>query len=294
MASVKRLAYVEIEASDMTAWRRFGTEVLGCEEVDGGDASSLFLRIDERPWRLQVSPGPLDDIRVAGFEVDDEAAFVTVFERLRAAGHAVERAGPEACAARGVREMMCLQDPAGLALEISYGALMRPQRPCRPAVAHGGFVTGDQGLGHLMLVVKDVPATHRFYCELLGFVTSDYVSTRNYGGLQGDFIFMRCNPRHHSVAIGYLPLPRRLGHLMLQVRDFDDVGHGLDRVLKHGFRQTRALGRHINDKMFSFYVESPSGLQIEYGWGGLEVDEDCRDVRTYDVTSVWGHQHLTV
>jgi hypothetical protein len=79
---------------------------------------------------------------------------------------------------------------------------------------------------------------------------------------------------------------------MIQVKKFDDVGLALDRVIKSDFRQTRSLGKHINDKMFSFYVESPSGVQIEYGWGGIEVEESMSDVKTYDVTSLWGHQHL--
>jgi catechol 2,3-dioxygenase-like lactoylglutathione lyase family enzyme len=144
-----------------------------------------------------------------------------------------------------------------------------------------------------MLVVENVAEVHRFYCDMFGFVTSDYVSTKDYGGQRGDFVFMRCNERHHTLAIGRLPLKRRLGHLMLQTRELDDVGRALDRVHRHGFRQTRALGRHINDHMFSFYVETPSKVQIEYGWGGLEVDHACLETRMYDVTSAWGHQHLT-
>ena len=44
--------------------------------------------------------------------------------------------------------------------------------------------------------------------------------------------------------------------------------------------------------MFSFYVESPSKLQFECGWGGLEIEPDDTDVKLFDVTSVWGHKHL--
>jgi len=266
--------------------------VLGCEPVAGADPAALHLRIDDRPWRIQVTEGPRDDIVAAGFEVDSEAQFDALRARLEAAGHPLRHASSAACAERGVRAMMCFEDPSGLAVEVSCGALLRPQRPCLPPLPHGGFVTGRQGLGHLMVVVDDVPATQRFYCDLLGFVTSDYVSTPDYGGEQGDFVFMRCNARHHSMAIGCLPRPQRLGHLMLQVCELDDVGRTLDRVHQHGFRQTRALGRHVNDHMFSFYVASPSGVQVEVGWGGLEVDEGGHALRTYDVTSVWGHQHL--
>lgn len=292
MAQVKRLAYVGIEVSDLDEWRRFSRDVLACEVVDGVDPQNEWLRIDDRPWRVHLSLGPKNDLSVIGLEVDCLKDLESIQARLVSAGHLVRVGTKVECGARGVQSLLSFADPSGLAVELSYGSLMRPQVPCNTPVAHGGFVTANQGVGHLMLSVEDVPAVHRFYCDMLGFVVSDLVSTPDYGGLKGDFVFMRCNERHHSVAIGCLPIGRKLGHLMLQVKEFDDVGRALDRVINSGFRQTRALGRHINDRMFSFYVESPSGIQIEYGWGGLEVDEGCNDVKTYDVTSVWGHQHL--
>jgi 2,3-dihydroxybiphenyl 1,2-dioxygenase len=292
MGQVKRLAYIQIEATDLEAWRAFAGGVLGCEIVSDTAPGDLRLRVDDRPWRIQVTEGPRNDIVVVGLEVDCGEDFVAIHTRLTDAGIDVHAGSAELCEARGVRELLCFRDPAGMEVELSYGSLMRPQQPFNSPLAHGGFVTGDQGLGHVMLVVENVAEVHRFYCELLGFVTSDFVATDNYGGQKGSFVFMRCNPRHHSLAIGYLPLGRRLGHLMLQVREFDEVGRTLDRVHQSPFRQTRALGRHINDRMFSFYVESPSGVQIECGWGGLEVEEDDLEVRTYDVTSAWGHQHL--
>ena len=38
------------------------------------------------------------------------------------------------------------------------------------------------------------------------------------------------------------------------------------------------LGRHTNDLMTSFYVRTPSGFEIEYGTGGLVVDDDTWQV----------------
>ena len=35
-----------------------------------------------------------------------------------------------------------------------------------------------------------------------------------------------------------------------------------------------SLGRHTNDLMTSFYVRTPSGFEIEYGTGGIVVDDD--------------------
>lgn len=292
MTLVKRLAYVEIEASDLERWRVFGCDAFGCELAEGSTADGLRFRIDARPWRIQVSRGMRDDLKVIGLEVAGREGLREVCARLERAGHPFTMATKAACEARGVYEMCQLVDPSGIDVEVCYGSLLQPQQPFCAAVGHGGFVTGEQGLGHLMLVVDDPLRVQQFYGEIMGFMTSDYVSTKNYGGLAGDFIFMRCNPRHHTLAFGRLPIPRRLGHLMLQVRNIDDVGLTLDRVHEHGFRQTRSIGRHVNDNMFSFYCESPSRIQFECGWGGLEMADGDDDVKLFDVTSVWGHKHL--
>ena len=73
MSLVKRLAYVEIEASDLERWTVFGRDVFGCELAAGSTADCLQFRIDARPWRIQVSRGTRDDLKVIGLEVADRA-----------------------------------------------------------------------------------------------------------------------------------------------------------------------------------------------------------------------------
>lgn len=291
-ADIRRLAYLVIEACDLDAWARFAETVLCAEIAAGSSAETLLLRIDDRPFRIAIARGSRDDVCTLGFEVDDKPSFDRIREALQAAGHAVRDGDRTLRDERGVAELLSVADPAGLALEISYGAMARPQAPFRPPRPHAGFVTGDQGIGHVMLSVPDVAAMQAFYEGVLGFRISDYVAT-NYNGRDARFVFMRCNARHHTMALGNLPLPKRLLHFMLQCRDLDDVGAALDLVPASGLRQTRSFGRHINDKMLSFYMETPSKVQVEYGFGAIEVGADeSWAVTTYDVTSRWGHRHL--
>ena len=63
-------------------------------------------------------------------------------------------------------------------------------------------------------------------------------------------------------------------HLMLEVSTLDDVGTALDIVNARELPLAMSLGRHTNDLMTSFYVRTPSGFEIEYGTGGLLVDDD--------------------
>jgi 2,3-dihydroxybiphenyl 1,2-dioxygenase len=287
-----RLAYLEIEASDLPAWRRFATEVLSLEVAAGSNDERLLLRVDDRPFRIAVRRGPADDVSALGFELDGREAFDQTRQALEGAGCAVHVGSATEAAALGVAELIGTEDPSGLALQFSYAGLLRPQAPFAPPRGHAGFRTGDQGLGHVLLSVADPERCERFYREVLGFRVSDYVATR-YNGVDARFTFMRANTRHHTLAVGHLPVPKRLLHFMLECRDLDDVGRALDRVPASGLRQTRSLGRHVNDRMLSFYMATPSGVQVEYGWGGLAVD-DATDwsVATYDVTSIWGHHHL--
>ena len=48
------------------------------------------------------------------------------------------------------------------------------------------------------------------------------------------------------------------------------------------------LGKHSNDHMTSFYMHTPGGWAIEFGYGALEIDEEW-DVRFYDSPRLWGH-----
>jgi extradiol dioxygenase len=82
---------------------------------------------------------------------------------------------------------------------------------------------------------------------------------------------------------------RGLHHIMVQLETLDDVGSAYDLVQSRGIPLTMTLGRHSNDEMVSFYVRTPSGFEIEYGWGALEVDDDWT-VKQFNQISVWGHK----
>ena len=69
----------------------------------------------------------------------------------------------------------------------------------------------------------------------------------------------------------------------------DDVGLAFDRTLKSGLKIMHTLGRHPNDRMFSFYAKTPSGFQFELGWGGREVDDANWVPGEYHQISEWGH-----
>jgi 2,3-dihydroxybiphenyl 1,2-dioxygenase len=153
-----------------------------------------------------------------------------------------------------------------------------------------GFVTGDQGMGHIVVGIRDMDESLAFYRDGLGLRVSDYVRAERPQGGVLNLVFLHCNPRHHSIAFGKPGTPEgRLNHLMLQVRELDDLGTTFDLVQAEGIEGTSRLGRHPNDEMVSFYVPTPSGFGIEYGWGARTVHDDTWQVTTYTTVSNWGH-----
>ena len=102
--------------------------------------------------------------------------------------------------------------------------------------------------------------------------------------------FLHCNPRHHTLAFSAVPGMVGVHHLMIEVADPDDVGRAYDLVGATDHPVSMSLGRHTNDEMFSFYVRTPSGFEIEYGSGGRLIDTNHPwTTGHYDAMSTWGH-----
>ena len=94
-------------------------------------------------------------------------------------------------------------------------------------------------------------------------------------GIELEVRFFHCNGRHHSVALARAPfeMPQCLHHVMFEANSRDDVGAAFDRAWEAGLPIPNGLGRHDNDGMFSFYVQSPAGFQVEVGHGARQISE---------------------
>ena len=278
---ITALSYVGFASPHAAAWRTFGPEVLGAELTEPGPDGAVRLRVDDRDARIVVHPGDHEQLAYLGWDAGDAAGLAAAIDRLEAAGTAVT-SDPEAAAQRRVAAVASFTDPFGFPHELSYGlAAGGPFVPGRPI---SGFVTGAGGLGHVVLIVPDLDAAAAFYGDVLGFKHSDDIEQ----GLK--IRFLHCNARHHTVALAHVPGMVGMHHLMLEVGSIDDVGTGLDIVNERRIPLAMTLGRHTNDHMTSFYVRTPSGFEIEYGTGGLLVDDATWEVATLDAQSTWGHK----
>jgi len=278
---IASLGYVGVASPRAREFESFGPEILGTPLWrDGGD-DAVRLRLDERAYRLAVHPGERDQLLYIGWEVAGPGKFDEAIRDLERHEVAAERADASAARARHVEGLLRFRDPWGLAHEVFYGqrALLSFQ-PTRPI---SGFVTGQFGLGHVVLAIPDLAAGVRFFVDVLGFRVTDYID------VPFPLAFFHCNPRHHSLAIAQVGPFRGLHHVMIETRDLNDVGITYDLCRERGVPFARELGRHTNDRMTSFYMRSPAGFEIEYGWGGLQVDDATWTVQRLPLPSFWGH-----
>jgi len=288
---ISSLGYLRISSADPGAWREFGTKVLGMTEGRGPDPAAVYLRMDDFPARLVIVPGEQERLLASGWEVADERTLAEVTDVLVASGVPVKTADAAELADRRVGQLLHADDPSGNSLEIFCGAAL----DSRPAVSPYGnvFVTGDQGLGHVVLPAASDQETLAFYTELLGFRLRDSMRMPGeFFGKAGEQVWMRflgCCPRHHSLALAPMDPSAGIVHLMIEVATLDDVGRAMDRCFRRKATMSSTLGRHANDLMVSFYVQTPGGFDIEYGTDGRLVDDGTWISRESTAVSLWGH-----
>ena len=250
-------------------------------------------RNDGRAQRLVVRPGDANDAVVIGFEAVDDDAFDATVARLRAIGADVVDGTEAEAAERRVRRLVRTTAPWGITVELVVG-LEDAATPFASELVPGGFLTDDVGFGHAVFATQDLEAAGRFLIDGLGFGQSDWVETELAPGIDLEVRFYHCNERHHTVALAKAPfdLPQTLHHVMFETNSPDDVGAAFDRVWATELGIPNGLGRHDNDQMFSFYMQTPAGFQIEFGTGARVITDDWDDNRKYDRISAWGHQPL--
>jgi biphenyl-2,3-diol 1,2-dioxygenase len=291
MASVTQLGYLGLSVSNVDEWERFATQVLGLQS-NGRDADgSLYLRMDEYHHRFTVHPTAKDDVAYLGWEIPTEQAMQTLAKQLTAAGVAVQPGTAAEAEARRVAGLIKCSDPSGIPTEIFYGPLVTYERPFQSPRPISGFKTAGQGLGHFVIFVHDFEQSLHFYRDVLGMRISDFVNFSPAPGVTLRVAFFHCNPRHHSIAFIQMPqAAKRLHHFMLQTNSLDDVGSTYYLCQAQQVPIVMNLGKHTNDHMVSFYLKTPSGFAVEYGWGAREVDDATWQVQVHSAGSMWGHQ----
>jgi 3,4-dihydroxy-9,10-secoandrosta-1,3,5(10)-triene-9,17-dione 4,5-dioxygenase len=304
------LGYVGFTTPDPSVWMSFGTEVLGMMparalpgEPEGaqmglgigaesagtgvGPDGSVYLKMDDYQWRIGVHPGETSGIAYIGFEVAEDVALAKAVAEVAEAGTPIAWGTEEEAASRGVQRLAWMTDPSGNRVELFCEAV-HDRHFVSPTESE--FLTGELGMGHLLMMVPDIDASLEFYRGVLGLRRSDFICP--FPGIS--LHFLRCTPRHHSIGLAHLGPVSGVHHLMVEMTTIDGVGAALDRAMDAGYTITKTLGRHLNDRMVSFYLKDPLGFDVEVGYDGLLVDDATWTDRQASGGEPWGHRGRNV
>lgn len=285
---VARLGALAFNATDISAWRAILVDYLGMEERPrASESGPVLIRFDDLEHRIALYPSEVDSIRRITWDVDTPEDLRELAQKVRDYGIDVEWHVHGENHTRDWIESFTFSDPDNFPVEVRYGATS-DHHEFRPSSVVSGFVTGDMGLGHIVLIAKDYEKAVEFYTTVLGFKLSDYIV---WDG--ADATFMHCNGRHHSLALMNECFGQRGGefnHFMVEVQDLDDTGRAYDLITQNGVPLTMDFGRHTNDAMTSFYLKTPSGFALEVGNGGVIIDDATWQVKTWRAPMRWGHE----
>jgi 3,4-dihydroxy-9,10-secoandrosta-1,3,5(10)-triene-9,17-dione 4,5-dioxygenase len=305
--NVKSLGYLVVQSTDLAKWADYGTNVCGMMEAPGmpkGDA--VYLKMDQRTFRYAIVKGPYDGLLYAGWELENEAAFNAGLAELAAKNIKFEKIEDAAVlASRSVNGLARLADPSGNQLELYWSNVDTDKADFASPLVKGFITTAkngkEMGLGHVVLHAPiDFEGTHNFY-RSIGFLDADITDMTAKG--MGNIYFMNCNPRHHSLALwswgapcpetNFMPSPESKApgcvHVMAEVGSLSEVGYCLDRVNERKIPVISTLGEHINDEMTSFYMLTPGNFALEYGFDGMQLDDNWKTTHNTEA-SKWGHK----
>jgi len=138
---------------------------------------------------------------------------------------------------------------------------------------------------HALLFCSDVPRSIKFYTDALGLRLSDH---------SGDGIGFMHAPHasdHHVLAFAKSEGPG-LHHTSWIVRGIDEIGIGMEQMIKAGYPYGWGVGRHVLGSNYFYYSRDPWGSFTEYScdidFVGADVDWPTNDHPPEDSFYLWG------
>lgn len=280
---ITHLRHVDLAVPDYERQREFYSGVWGLTEV-ANDSGIAFLAAEGSPeqYVVRLREDAEKRLDLVAFGAASPADVDALAERLRAAD--VRLIGePGTLRTPGGGYGFRFFDVDGRTIEVSADVAVREHRRLEEREAV------PVRLSHVVLNSPDLDATRRWYETHLGFALSDTLSSPHMGEVMH---FMRCNPRHHSLAIAKGP-HTSVHHVSFEMRGLDEYMYGTGRLLRAGVRMIWGPGRHLaGDNTFSYFLD-PHGNTVEYTTELETLDEDAWHPHVYDfsrpeVTDRWG------
>ena len=280
---VTHLRHVDLAVPDFSRQLAFYAGTWGLTQV-ASDRGVAFLAAEGSPERyvIRLREDARKRLDLVSFGAASRADVDALAERLIAARVALA-SEPGALATEGGGYGLRFFDLDGRTVEVSSDVAARSHRRIEERESV------PVRLSHVVLNGTDPDRTARWYADTLGFRLSDTLAGDGTGTVMN---FMRCSPRHHSVAFARGPHVS-LHHVSFELRGIDEFMRGTGRVLRSGTRMVWGPGRHLAGANTFAYFLDPGGNTVEYTTELAELDEASWHPHVYDmhdaaVQDQWG------
>jgi catechol 2,3-dioxygenase-like lactoylglutathione lyase family enzyme len=280
---ITHLRHVDLAIPDYERQLGFYTQVWGLTEV-ANDNGISFLAAEGSPERyiIRLRRDPAKRLDLVSFGAASAADVDALAERLIAKNVKIAK-DPQHLATEGGGYGLRFFDLDGRTVEVSANVATRKHRKIEEEESI------PVRLSHVVLNSTDPDRTAQWYADTLDFRLSDTLAGAEMGTVMN---FMRCNPRHHSIAFARGPHVS-LHHVSFELRGIDEFMRGSGRVLRSGTRMVWGPGRHLAGSNTFAYFLDPQNNTIEYTTELQELDEDAWHPHVYDmhdpsVQDQWG------
>lgn len=258
MIKARRVGHATFETPDLDRAIAYYTHVNGLV-LSARDKGRAYLASKTGLLSIVLEQGREENLRRLSFEIAPNADFADMARMLSADGVKSEMRSD---AVPGIGNVLALADPAGTAIELFTEWTYLGSH-------HQVLGAGPLKFGHIARAVEDPKAMADFYCRVLGFRVSDWIS--DY------FVFLRCNPDHHTVNFIRGPRPK-MHHIAFEMKDFAHIQDACELLalrrmpinwgpVRHGPGHNVAIyHRNADDQIVEFYIELDQMKDEELGY----------------------------
>jgi catechol 2,3-dioxygenase-like lactoylglutathione lyase family enzyme len=238
------IGHLALIVEDLDGYVRQIQAALGLRIVEQ-DADGALLTSNEKHHELELRRGGRSGFDHVGLEVDSaEELDAAVTRAVNAGATVASEPDPEP----GLQRVVRIVDPIGLTYQLSTTMDHEGLSP------HRHLGSGIRRFGHATFVTPKRDELVAFWSDGLGFRISDEAD---------GFTWMRCDPLHHSLAVGPHAEATLLHHHAWEVQDVAALAKYCDEAALAGVRQSWGPVRHGPGFNISTYALDQAGALIE-------------------------------